>query len=134
MGFQVFEEEETVEQVQEQVIQKSAPRSTSVMTPKNTSILGSKTHNMQKSNSAPSKLEDVHKAPKLNARRQALADAAALPPKKAAAAAKKSTIKKAEGMSVDELRRARRAEMHRKQGLYSAASDSNTAKKPKLSL
>ncbi|TIA70398.1 hypothetical protein E3P91_03142 [Wallemia ichthyophaga] len=123
MGFQVFEEEEPAQQVPQQPPQKSL----------STSMLSSKTHNIQKSNSAPSKLEGVNKPPKVNTHRQALADAAAMPPKKAAAAAKKTSIKKTEGISVDELRRARRAETLRKQGLYGASNDTKAPRAPKKS-
>ncbi|TIB67023.1 hypothetical protein E3Q16_04319 [Wallemia mellicola] len=116
MGFKVFEEEESVENTQQ-------PTAINKQT---LNVLG--TRNIQKSSSAPSKLENVatekvQKGPKVNA-----PDAAALPPKKQIAQLKKSSIKKTEGMSADEIRRLRRAELLRKQGVLS------DTKKPSFSL
>ncbi|TIA90521.1 hypothetical protein E3P99_01488 [Wallemia hederae] len=171
MGFEVFmEEEEIVTSGAAEMKQTQTPTHAK---PATTSILGSKTQatqNMLKSQSAPSKLEGLHKggaagslsktraaskttkpaSPKVNARRQALADAAALPPKKAAAMAAKSSVKKTDGMTIDELRRARKAETAKKremlgvQGVQtvqgkrsaggSASTSASTSKKAKLSL
>ena len=172
-----MEEEEVVASGAAEMKQKQMQTQTQTHAkPATTSILGSKTHktqtaqNILKSQSAPSQLEGLHKggavgslsktraasktakpaSPKVNARRQALADAAALPPKKAAAMAAKSSVKKTDGMTMDELRRARKAEATKKreilgvQGLQtvqgkrsaggSTSTSASTSKKPKLSL
>ena len=112
-SFTIFEEVETPKvpktTINSPVIKKPSKHDKE----NNASILQDKQH-FKKSSSAPSKLNTCSNV-RVNPHRQALADAAALPPKKQNALLKRTNVKMTENLSIEDVRKARRAERLRKQ-------------------